>query len=479
MSRRRHLVAALAVVAMALGLLPAGAAAQPRPLVTGVTNLGTNAPLAFARVHDAGARFVRVPLYWAGTALGGKPANPSDPDDPSYNWSEANEAVRNAYAAGLTPLMLFDGAPSWAQRCQSPPSLSGAVCDPDPIALREFATAAAKHFSGRVSGVPAVTYFQALNEPNLSLWFFPQFETSGKELSPGLYRTVVNAFYEGIKSVDRNDVVVAAGLGPIAVPKLTIGPLKFARQLLCMRGIKNPKPAAGCGGPVHFDIFAIQPYTTGGPTHEGGPNDVELADLPKLQKLLAAADRAGHIAGMYKRTPLWVTEFSWDSKPPDPGGLPMKIEVRWVAEALHVAWSAGVDHFFWFSLRDEAREGRPTSEALESGLYFRGSSLAADKAKPILAAFRFPFVAYPGKQLEFWGRTPTSTPGKVRIQAKLQSGWKTVATVTAKETGIFQGRKRTSYGANLKGAVRAVVGGQKSPAFGMKPVPDFVHPPFG
>lgn len=480
MRRARLLLAALAAVMMLL----ATSSAQAQPLITGVTNLFTTDQLAFNRVHDAGASFVRIPLYWGGTAPRTLPSSwdATSATDPNYAWGETDEAVSHAVAAGLTPVLQIVGAPTWAQRCQTPSVLPAAICDPDPNALREFAIAVAKRYSGNIAGVPKVSYFGALNEPNLSLFFFPQFEANGKPLSPYLYRELVNSFYAGIKSVDSEDLVLLAGLGPIAVPKYTIGPLAFARMLLCMKGINNPKPTKeSCGGGVHFDIFSIQPYTTGGPTHEGGPNDVEIGDLPKLQKLIKAADRAGRIVGRYKRTPLWVTEFSWDSKPPDPGGLPMKIETRWVPEAMHQAWSAGVDHFFWFSLDDEARQpNKPYSETLESGLYFRGPTLAQDTPKPFLQAFRFPFVAYPGKPaLTYWGRTPAGVRGKVKIQLQFGKSWKTVATKKTDKNGIFQGKVKTEYGRDKKGAARAVFGKEMAPAFSMRPVKDFYHPPFG
>jgi hypothetical protein len=483
MSRLQRGLAALPILAFLLALAVTAPTVHAQPLYTGVTNVDTNDQLAFDQTRQTGATFVRIPLYWGAVAPNSQPANwnPANQADPAYNWVASDEAVRNAIAAGLTPVLQVDGTPSWAQRCQTPSVLAGAICDPDPNALREFATAVASRYSGRVQGVPAVTYFQALNEPNLSLFFFPQFETNGKAVSPYLYRDLINAFYAGVKAAEPNAIVIAAGLGPIAVPKYTIGPLAFARMMLCMKGSKNPKPTKeSCGGGVHFDIFAIQPYTTGGPTHEGGPNDVEMGDLPKLQKLITAADRAGRILGRYKRTPLWVTEFSWDSKPPDPGGLPMKIETRWVAEALHTAWSAGVDHFFWFSLRDEARDSsKAYNEALESGLYFRGDTVAQDQPKPFLTAFRFPFVAYPGKTLSYWGRTPNSGAGKVKIQLEKGGRWKTVATKQASPNGIFNGQIETAYGHDKKGAARAIFGKQLSAAFSMRPVKDFYHPPFG
>jgi hypothetical protein len=478
---------------LALGLLTgvmllAGAhppAADARPLITGVTDLGSSAPLAYTRTREAGAQLVRIPLPWEGVVPQSEPSSwdPTDPLDPSYNWETSDADVIRAVQAGLTPVLQVGGVPQWAQRCQTPPVLpSYVLCDPAPAALAAFATAAARHYSGQVAGVPRVQYWQALNEPNLSLFFFPQFNTAGKALSPDLYRDLINAFYGAVKSVDPSNLVLAAGLGPIERPGWTIGPMSFARQLLCMTGTKQPHPTKGsCGGGVHFDIFAIQPYTTGSPTHQGKVNDVEMGDLPKLQTLLKAADNAGRIVGAYRRTPLWITEFSWDTKPPDPGGLPMKIETRWVAEALYRAWSAGVTRFFWFSLRD-AEHGPSTSykEPFESGLYFRGPTLEQDQPKAILSAFKFPFVSYPLKSgLSFWGRTPDSEPGKVTIQLWKRGNWTKALVANADNGGIFSGLIPISYGSDKNGLVRAVYLGQPSTPFSMRPVPDFRHPPFG
>ncbi len=479
---RATLALALSLLALATAMLTSDRA-EAHPLVTGITNLGTNNPLAFDRTRNAGAGMVRIQLYWGGAAPTARPAswNPANPNDPEYHWDASDEAVQRAVAAGLTPVIQVDGAPSWAQRCQTPASL-GAICDPSPADLRAFAQAVGTRYSGRTPGIPAVKYFQGLNEPNLSLFFLPQYETSGKAVSPYLYRDLINAFYDGIKTAEPNALVVAAGLGPVAVPKYTVGPIQFTKLMLCMTGSnKKPRPAAGdCGGPARFDIFAMQPYSTGGPTHEGGPNDVQIGDLPKLQRLIKAANKAGRIQSVFKKIPLWVTEFSWDSKPPDPGGLPMKIEVRWVPEAMHSAWSAGVSNFFWFSLRDDPHDpSKKYSETLESGLYFRGATLEQDRPKAFLAAFRFPFVAYPGKRLDYWGRTPTSSGGRVQIQLLDRKRWKTVKTVTANKIGIFRGNFPSAYGRDKNGAARARFGREIAPSFSMKPVRDYHHPPFG
>lgn len=470
----RLLVAALLTTLALVALSGTRAAAAGLP--TGITNTGESSRASFDTVRSTGSSYVRIPLDWASTVPAQEPGswNPSNPRDPAYNWGQWDEQVANAVNAGLVPILQLGGPPRWAQRCQTPAAFPWAVCDPDPAMLAAFATAAARHFNGG-DGPPRVRYWQVLNEPNLTLFFFPQYSSSGKALSPTLYRQLINAAYAGIKSVDPSNLVLLAGLGPIAVKNYTIGPMQFARELLCMKGRRKPKKAAGnCEGGVHFDIFAIQPYTTGGPTHRGGPDDVQIGDIPKLQKLIAAADRAKRIKGSFKRTPLWITEFSWDTKPPDPNGLPMKIESRWISEALYLSWRNRVANFLWYSLKDPVYTGGSHSTIYESGLFF-----ANGRPKPILNSFRFPFVAYPGPQLSFWGRTPTSKPGPVKIQLRGNGGWKTVATSRADGNGIFRGKIASSFGRNKKGAARALFAGQKSTPFSMRPVPDFHHPPFG
>ncbi len=469
-------------------LLVAGvssATAAVRPLVTGITGFDEYGPAAFQQTKATGAQFAHIVVPWEDVAPRNEPKSwqPEDPADGHYGWTWLDEAVTEAVGAGLTPVLEVYGAPPWAQKCQPPAGVQfgGGICNLDPAALAAFSTAAARRYSGHFEGLPQVQYWQGLNEPNLAFFFYPQFE-GAKVVSAQLYRQLANTFYFAVKSVDPSNLVLAAGLGPIARPHMTVGPMRFARLLLCMRGRRHPHPAPGdCEGGVHFDIFDIHPYTTGGPTHKGGVDDVELGDLAKLQSLLGAADRAGRIHGEFPHTPLWITELSWDSKPPDPGGLPMKIETRWVAEALYRSWKAGVSHFFWYSLRDEPPDpSRSFSEPGQAGLYFRGATLAQDRPKRMLYAFRFPFVAYHRRAgLFFWGRTPTSGQGGVAIQLWRHGHWRRLALAQAGAEGIFSGVVPTAYGRNRRGLVRARYQGVSAPPFSLHPVKDFRQPPFG
>jgi hypothetical protein len=463
------------------------AAARPAPaeagaLVTGLGGLDSYEPLALQQAGGAGIRMVRITIFWAGVAPSREPVgwNPEDPADPNYNWTLADLATRATVEAGLTPVVTIEGAPPWAQRCTVSGSGAGRLCDPSPTALGAFAIAAASRYDGRFEGLPRVRYWQGLNEPNLSLFFNPQYRY-GRPVSPGLYRKLANAFYFAVKWVDPSDLVLAAGLGPLRVKHLTVGPIRFTRELLCMRGrVRFQRAPGNCEGGVHFDIFDIHPYTTGGPKHTGGRDDVEIGSLGRLVRLLHAADRAGRIKGRFGRTPLWITEFSWDSSPPDPGGLPMRIETRWTAEALYRAWSAGVTHFFWFSLADFPRESRSSSENMESGLYFRGATLAENRPKQVMYAFRFPFVAYSTRSgFSFWGRTPTSAGGRVVIQVLKGRRWRRMSVARANGSGIFRGVVRTRYGRNRRGTVQAIYAGESSVPFSLHPVREFDQPPFG
>lgn len=460
-----------------------GADAGLRPLATGISNVYSNEEAAFAHVRATGSTMALSALRWRVVAPSKLPAkwDPEDPADPHYDWEFIDAWVKRAVAAGLTPVLQVRSAPAWAERCTPDPQLES-VCNPDPVALAAFAKAAARRFSGFFGDLPRVQYWEGMNEPNLSLYFEPQYE-GDTPVSPELYRTLLNTFYAAVKSVDPTNLVLAPGLGPVAVPYVTVGPLRFTRLLLCMQGRRNPRPTAGdCGGGVHFDIFDIHPYTSGRPTHEGGPDDIQMGDLADIQELIAAADKAGRIQGAFERTPLWITEFSYDSKPPEPTGLPMKIEKQWISEALYQAWAHRVSVFMWYSLDDgEPQPEVPIRYILHSGLYFWAPTVAAEQPKPAMYAFRFPFVAFRRSNgLKYWGRTPTATGGRVVLQAKRGKRWLKLGVARADAAGIFRGFVRTEYGrAGAKGAVRARFAGSASPGFPMRRAPDFPHSPFG
>jgi hypothetical protein len=419
---------------------------------------------------------VRVLLDWRAVETGVSTPfhnDPADPRDERYDWSGVDREVRLARGQGLEPLLLVYGAPPRAQRCESPDP--DHPCDPDPELLGEFTHAAARRYSGNFAGLPRVRYWQAWNEPNHRFFLYPQYR-DGELVSPLMYRRMLGSFSAAVKSVHRTNVVVAAGLAPHAREGVSTGPLRFMRGLLCMQGRSRPVPA--CDAKTRFDIWATNPYTAGGPTASApGPDDVSIGDLPEMTSLLRAAERAGQIRSSLAPVPFWATEFGWDSRPPDVGGMPLGLHARWTAEALYRMWRAGLSAVFWFQLRDEAGPSQPFGGVYESGLYLNGGSLSRDRRKPVLRAFRFPFVALRAPRgMHVWGRTPSSRPAEVTIEIKGGGRWRRVGTLRADRFGVFHARLPRVRRGRM---VRARIGRSSSRPFSLRYRKNHYAPPFG
>jgi len=421
------------------------------------------------------------------------PFDATDPGSPYYDWSIYDRFVRNTVDYNMVPLLTLTNTPRWAREgCTDSDN-----CSPKPSDFAAFAEAAAKRYSGSFDpgdgeGVlPRVRHWQAWVEPNLETYYKPVFKGDGTPSSPNTYRKLLNSFYDAVHSVRNNNVVLSAGLSPNGLFNLAVSPLEFTRDMLCMTGdYKKPRPKPGCRARTKADVWAVHPYTSGAPTHfPAFPDNMTVAALPRMVKLLRAANRANHLRGNRSVTPLWVTEFGWDSKGPDPGGVPWNLQTRWVAQAMYKMFRANVNTMIWFLLRDQnLNEGdRASGRTFESGLYLRGKTMAEDRPKKVLKAFSYPFVANRTRDgFNFWGRTPDGSRAdsgrpKIRILARKRGGGKfiRVATTRANSNGIFAGRvKRRGFTA--KGAVRSkVVGGPTSVPFGLNKTRDFFQPPFG
>jgi hypothetical protein len=115
-------------------------------------------------------------------------------------------------------------------------------------------------------------------------------------------------------------------------------------------------------------------------------------------------------------------------------------------------WRNGVSLVTWFLIQDYRSPSK-----YQSGLYFYAPTLAAAKPKPVLTAFRFPFVAYLGKKnVTIWGRDGTSDQQLVKVQLRqgAKGPWKTVGLVRANTNGIFKASLKVK--ATKKDWLRAV-----------------------
>ncbi len=453
--------AAAFVCMLAAGAAATGAAARVHsphviatpatlPLRTGLLDPSYSGPdrdEAFAMTEAAGATYVRISVVWRAIAPASPPAgfDATDPTSPGYAWAGIDSIVEGAASAGLTPILDIASVPDWAYATR-PKAPNGGT--PTAADLGEFAQALATHFDGSTQGVPAEHVFQVWNEPNLSLDLSP--------VDPNAYRAMVNAVADAVHAVDPANVVVAGGLDPFGHPKkkgqkwYSTAPLAYMRSLLCLS--KGKHPHSTCRKPIHFDAWSHHPYTFGGPFgHAKNPDDVELGDLPKMRSLLMAGKKLHHIVSA--RPPqFWVTEFGWDTNPPRRHAASLNLASRWTAESLHQMWLSGVSLVTWFLLQDYK-----SPSPYQSGLYYYTASLARARAKPVLTAYRFPFVAYLGtKGVTVWGRDATSTKQLVTVQRSPHRGgpWRTVATLRANGSGIFRATLRLK--ATKKDWLRAV-----------------------
>jgi hypothetical protein len=464
-------VLACVATAAALATHEAGSAPAQRKLATGPLEtafvdanafVSEHAPLAFSRARGGGATHALIVLYWNAVA----PAQPragfdaTNPAEPTYKWAYFDKEVRAAVEAGLDPMAIIYGAPRWAQ---GPGAGRLETVRPLPAELAKFATAAATRYGGSYLGLPRIRAWQVWNEPNLSYFLSPQYE-NGKSIAPDWYRSMVNETADAIHAVHSDDIVIAGGTFPFGGGGTDHYPLDFMRRMLCMSADAQPKPT--CSSTARFDAWSHHPYSQFGPTgHAVNPDSVSVADLPKMRRLIEAALSSGHIQ---TTQPLrfWVSEFSWESKPPDPEGVPAALHARWVAEGMYRMWQAGVSLVTWFMIRDEELGKSP----FQSGLYyFDGPNWTLDRPKPALAAFRFPFVAFPSRGKVFvWGRTPSGKPGRVIVEQATGGPWKRVSTLTANRYGIFSSRLK----AKPVGRMRARIAGAQAVPFALAKPPD-------
>lgn len=441
----RRVLAALLVVAVAATSIWALIGDRPRPPTAAETAVtaGQRMTLGLAdsvflagaaerdpwldRARASGAGMIRIGVSWAAVA----------PARDVLRWEQVDAAVRAAAARSLDVLLSFAQTPAWAEGPDRPPDVADGAWQPDPAAFGAFARAAARRYSGR-AGLPRVWLWQPWNEPNLARFLAPQWTRAGggwQPASPGLYRRLHTAFASAVKAVDKTNVVVAAGTAPFGDPAPggnRIAPVRFLRELL-----RGPRLA--------LDAIDHHPYSVGPPERRArNADDVSLPDLHKLRDVLG---RYG-----YDGTALWVSEFGYDSNPPDPDGVPEARHARWLVRSLRIAWAGGARTALWYELRDDAPDPRlGFAGSNQSGLFERDG-----KPKPAARAFAFPFDVSDGRA---WGVAPRS--GTVVLQRRASGAWRAVARARVRAGQVFEADVR-----GRRGPLRATMGAAVSPASG-------------
>jgi hypothetical protein len=466
----------LALLALAIGLLAALAipatASAARGLTTGFqsdyfqsSDAATRA-VWLDRTVASGSGIIRVNAPWFAIAPN-RPANPTNPGDPAYNWSAIDPVIRDAAARGLKVLIITAGAPPWAEGADKPAGAPDNAWKPNPTDFANFVTALAHRY-------PGLYALEVWNEQNGSTSISPAFQGKA-DVSAPIYRNLLNAAYDAAKAVNPGLLVLAGATDPYGDPPggpyppgvERIQPVTYWQDVLCVRPTKTGKKkkgkkkaapkyvrTAGCNGPVKFDVLAHHPIDNSGkgPLEPGPmPNDASTPQLGRITQVLRGAEKAGTtLPGIH---PVWVTEFWWDSNPPNPSGSSLATQARWIEQSLFLFWKGGASLAINFEVGDTT--ARPTVRAgFQSGVYF-----ANGQPKPSLTAWRFPFVTQRLNKthIEAWGKSPET--GLLRIQRKRGGHWSTLRKLRISAGAVFDTKVRTSAG---KQQLRAVVGQSQS-----------------
>jgi hypothetical protein len=400
---------------------------------------------AMTLTRGLGASVVRLQMSWRGALPGAPPRDAADPADPAYDWAPQDAAVRDAVAAGLTPVLVVAHAPPYAEAPHRWRYAAGGSWAPRPSELAAFATAVARRYSGawpdpaRPGGrtLPRVASFQAWNEPNLPRYLSPQWVVrDGRWVpwAPGHYRRMLNAFAAAVRAVQPSATIVSAGLAPNGESTDGAGrmtPIRFLRALLTKK--------------ADFDVLALHPLSVGDPDAPAGASlDVSVADATKVTAVLRAARL---------RRPLWVTELNWTAR-----AIPPARRAAAVGRGLHRLWAGGARLVTWHFLEDPSgTAGR------HAGLRTRGvRGPLSGKPKSYDRAFALPLdvLRRPGDRVAVWA-VPRAD-GTLRVQTRRgPAGWHVARRVTsARRDRPLQLTIRAGAGTR----VRVVSGGVASAA---------------
>ena len=371
MSKRFVLLAAALAVAISLG---APAASAPRRLMIGIYDpayVFSNPDAAFKTLRNLRVQVMRVPLDWGAVIARKKPASAADPDDPAYHWELIDRVVTDASKSKIKVLLSIYGTPRWANGSKKGLNrLPARIGD-----LQKFAFAAATRYSGKHktadgTTLPAVRMWLAWNEPNNPVYLKPQFRRVGRRWivqSARDYAKICAAVYAGVHGTKLvGERVACGGTGPRGnnqprSARPSVSPLTF---LLALKKSRLRR----------FDVYAHHPYAISAretPTTRPRKGAVTLANI---------GDLVGLLTRLYGRKPLWITEYGYQTNPPDRlFGVSWSKQARYLKQAYSLARKdSRIQLMLWFLVRDESRLG-----GWQSGFF-----TASGKRKPSYNAYR-------------------------------------------------------------------------------------------
>ena len=204
--------------------------------------------------------------------------------------------------------------------------------------------------------------------------------------------------------------------------------------------------------------IAYHPYTPpAGPHTPEGTDDAAIGQLARLRATIDALARHGKLPG---RLPIWITEFGYQTKPPDPlQGARLKKAAAFMDESEWIAFrNPRVASYSQYTLYDDPPRSGPGAlhwSSWQAGIYFRNG-----KRKPsVFNAFRLPvhLRTLSGGRVEvFGGRRIPGETATVQVKAPGAS-YRTLGTVAVNSAGYF--RRSFKVGNASRGKLKVTIDG--------------------
>jgi hypothetical protein len=406
---------------------------------------------------------------------------------PAANWAQLDALVQGATARGLGILItLTPPAPAWASTCGD-----RRTCNPNAEEFKNFATAVGRRYSGnyvpggggagggggggggggtplplprtpaqpvidqitgaqqqqtqaaQAGALPRVSRFSAVNEGNQGSWLTPQYTGSSKKpirAAGRIYRGLLYAVMDGLAASGHGDDQLMWGdTAPIgrtggALATRHNAPLDFYRDVLCIdskgRSLTGTNARRqGCTGTFRAlpGAVAHHPYTRGAfgsPSARAGRNDLPLASIRNLYRVL---DQGAKRKRLPKKTPVFLTEYGVQTKPPDRFGVSPGTQARYLNLADWMAYrDSRIRSVSQYELHDP-----PEVDQFNTGLRYTNGN-----AKPSLAAYRLPIWVTRGR---IWGQVrPGGDSATVQRRTSSKGQWKNYKTVKPNSQGYFE-----------------------------------------
>lgn len=431
---------------------------------------------------------VRVSLYWRLVAPAPEQKGRPDFDAgnpaayPSANWDRYDNIVRLAQKHGLGLLFSITApAPLWATGSPERRDIEHTY-EPNADEFHEFVRAVGTRYSGSYRDevpappperqcdlfgcreeqqesppgevLPRVDHWSIWNEPNHPGWLTPQWlpdpRSTSLPLLPAaarIYRGLADAAFTGLDASGHGgDVILLGETSPRGHPRrgLTraIRPLEFVRELYCLdrrfrpfqgeaaqvRGCPGTREAFVAAHPVLFGGtgWAHHPYAL-----EQSPADsdrrrdnVVLADMSRLTRAL---DRIFRVHGNSRRLPIWLTEYGYQTDPPDPTiGVSWSRQAAYLNHAEYLAYRhpriVSTAQFLLFD--DGPLMEFPASDPRHWGSFQSGLKTHGGRQKRSYTAYQRPIHVTParvrrGRAVRVFGQLRSAPNGR-RLEAALQ-----------------------------------------------------------